>query len=130
MGRFKRNLIRSNREVKIERAEMADRTLERAMKNIIWDLEAQRDQVKNIIDGVMDISTSNDRNTINTLDVFDGPSMASKMKANWTELRLINEQLRDAHDLYDFLFDDDEEIIERMHEGEVIEPESSPEADD
>ena len=96
MATFKEMLIRSNEDIKLDRADRLAKGAYRAQYKLVMDLEAKRDNIVEAIESSKDISTSNSKDTINTVENFDAERWVARFQSNCVELRLCTEELNIA----------------------------------
>ena len=101
---FLSTLVRSNSQIKFDRALRFAAAAERDATKLIYDLEAKRDNILEVLDASKDLSTSNDRNTLNVVEQFKSAEWIQRFHKNRVDLRLINEELEIAREMYDELF--------------------------
>jgi len=104
MSSFKQMLIRSNQEIKMDRADRIAKGAYRAYYKLIMDLEAKRDAVIESVEASKDLSTSNSRDSMNAIDSFDAERWVAKYQANSVELELVERELKIANDNFNELF--------------------------
>jgi len=104
MATFKQMLVRSNTEIKAERADRIAKGAHRAYVKLVMDLEAKRDNILEAIEASKDLSTSNDRNSMNAIESFDAERWVSKFQANAVELELCTRELAIAEGQFGELF--------------------------
>ncbi len=116
MATFKQMLVRSNQDIKLDRADRIAKGAHRAYTKLIMDLEAKRDNILEAIEASKDLSTSNSRDSLNAVNDFDAERWVAKYQANAVELELCTRELKIATEMFDELFapEADEET------GEVI----------
>ena len=105
-SKFSQILSRSGAEVRADRANRFNKAGYRAMKKAIMDMEAKRDAIEEAISASLDLSTSNDRNSINAIEAFDAESWCNRMVSNRIALRRANEELQEANEVFDEYFSD------------------------
>jgi len=96
MATFREMLIRSNDSIKMDRADRLAKSAYRAQTKLVMDLEAKRDNIIEAIESSKDISTSNSKDTINTVEAFDPERWVSRYQQNCVELELCTKELEIA----------------------------------
>lgn len=104
---FKAMLIRSNSDIKLDRADRISKGAHRAYTKLLMDLEAKQDAIIESIEASKDLSTSNSRDSMNAIDSFDAERWVSKFQANSVELELVGREIKIAEDNFGELFHDD-----------------------
>lgn len=104
---FRSMLIRSNADIKLDRADRISKSAYRAYTKLVMDLEAKRDAIIESIEASKDLSTSNSKDDINTINNFDSERWVSKYQANAVELELCDRELAIASKNFSILFDMD-----------------------
>ncbi len=107
MSTFKSLLIRSNKDIQLDRADRIAKSAHRAYTKLLMDLEAKRDGIIEAIEFSKDISTSNDRNSLNAIESFDSERWVAKYQTNSVELELCERELKIAAGNFNELFDMD-----------------------
>ena len=98
-NKFFNQLVRSNDKIKKDRAMRVANASYREVNRFVMDLEAQKEAIEEILSSAMDLSTSNDRNSINAIDSFDANGWVSKIVKNRLQLKIVNEKLAVCYDL-------------------------------
>ena len=106
---FLNTLVRSNAQIKQDRAVRISNGAYREVNRIVMEMEAQKEAIEEAISAATDLSTSNDRNSINAIDAFDAAGWASKIIENELQLKIVNEKLAVAHGLRAKFFEEDVE---------------------
>jgi hypothetical protein len=104
MATFKEMLIRSNDSIKLDRADRLAKSAYRAQSKLVMDLEAKKDNIIEAIESSKDISTSNSKDTINTVEAFDPERWVSRYQQNSVELELVTKELEIATGNFASLF--------------------------
>jgi len=107
MATFRSMLIRSNADIKMDRADRISKAAHRAYTKLVMDLEAKRDAIIESIEASKDLSTSNSRDDLNTINNFDSERWVAKYQANAVELELCDRELKIAAGQFAELFDYD-----------------------
>ncbi len=102
---FRSMLIRSNADIKLDRADRISKSANRAYTKLVMDLEAKRDAIIESIEASKDLSTSNSRDDLNTINNFDSERWVAKFQANSVELELCDRELAIAAGNFAELFD-------------------------
>ena len=105
MATFRSMLIRSNSDIKMDRADRISKAAHRAYTKLVMDLEAKRDAIIESIEASKDLSTSNSRDDLNTINNFDSERWVAKYQANAVELELCERELNIAAEKFTELFD-------------------------
>lgn len=105
MATFRQMLIRSNAEIKLDRADRISKAAWRAHSKLIMDLEAKRDAILEVMEAAKDLSTSNSRDSLNAINSFDAEAWVRNYHQNSVELELIERELKIAQANFDQLFD-------------------------
>jgi len=104
---FRGMLIRSNADIKLDKADRISKAAHRAYTKLVMDLEAKRDAIIESIEASKDISTSNSRDDMNAISNFDSERWVAKYQANSVELELCERELAIAAANFGELFDYD-----------------------
>lgn len=104
MATFKEMLIRSNEDIKLDRADRLAKGAYRAQYKLVLDLSAKVDNIVEAIEASKDISTSNSKDTINTVENFDAERWVARYQNNCVELKLAKEELKIAEENLHALF--------------------------
>jgi len=121
MSKFSQILSRSNVQIRSDRARRFNKGGYRAMKKLIMDMEAKRDAIEEAISASLDLSTSNDRNSINAIEAFNAEAWCKRIVDNKIALRISNEELQEANKVFDEYFGDDVAEMEGLEEGDNTE---------
>ena len=104
---FFNTLVRTNSEIKRDRAARVANGAKRSVDQKVMELEAQKEAVEEAISAAVDLSTSNSRDSINAIDAFEAEGWADKINTNRLQLKILNEKLDVAYALRTEFFEED-----------------------
>lgn len=104
---FYNKLVRTNTQIKADKARRFAEGAADAAQMAIMKMEAEKRAIEEAIAAGSDISTSNDRNALNALESFNAASWFETLAANKLQLKIIEEKLDVLHGIRAEFFEED-----------------------
>ena len=113
VSRFEAQLVRTNKQIKGDRAKRINGTVADAQMVLIMGIRGKVREKENELDAMMDLSTDNQTTTMNVISPkFDAKEYVERINKLKVEIKMLSIELSIAEETYAEWFDSAEESAE------------------